>query len=386
MDKHTILLTGGAGFIGFRTAIALRNQGHRVKIYDNLLEQVHGREPAILSRLPSDIEFIRGDVRDRPLLKKALSGVDYVFHFAALTGVGQSMHDIQKYVDVNCTGTATLLDILVKENISIRRLILSSSRAVYGEGLYRCTNCNVAIHPTLRKLESLAQGQFDIPCPRCHHLLQPKHTPETLHPKPVSIYGWTKKHQEDLLLHASHNGIPVCILRYFNVYGPGQSLRNPYTGIITIFLNRMRNRHPIHIYEHGKPIRDFVYIDDVVRANLLALSPEIPPSSIFNVGSGQPITILEVASLLAEISGYPCYTKDLGEYRIGDIFACVADVTKARKTLKYAPSFDFRKGLMEFIKWAANEPYEDLYDHAAEDLQKHGILTRCIDQQKRTLL
>ncbi|MFH1023815.1 MAG: NAD-dependent epimerase/dehydratase family protein [Planctomycetota bacterium] len=370
----TILITGGAGFIGSHTADLLLQKGCQVRILDRLDPQIHGSAGAFPAYLPPGIEKIRGDVRNPADVEAALGGVSAVLHLAALTGVGQSMYDIRDYVDTNVTGTAALLEVIVKRRIPIRRIVLASSRAVYGEGTGECP-AHGRVHPGARRREDMESGQLDARCPRCRAPLAPRPTGEDRPPAPASVYARTKLQQEEYCRYAAETyGLPVTILRYFNVYGSRQSLKNPYTGIISIFYSRILAGETVSLYEFGKPIRDFVHVRDVARANVLALETDTPPAVAINIGSGMPATVRTAAETLAAAVGRPAKTDPTGEFRVGDVRAAVADVARAREFLGYAPEMSLGDGMAEFVRWAATQESEDLYGKTVEELRRHNLL------------
>ena len=252
------------------------------------------------SYINSEVECIRGDVRNAEDVLRALKGVSYVFHFAALTGVGQSMYDMKNYTDINISGTANLIETIVKHKVSIEKFVLSSSRAVYGEGTHECRSCGI-VYPPIRNRADMEQNRFEVLCPKCDQKTTSVVTSEERPLTPISFYGWTKKVQEELCHYAAKVfGLPVVILRYFNVYGSRQSLKNPYTGIVSIFFSRLMAGKAISIYEHGTPLRDFVHVLDVEKANLKALNSDVPPGKILNVGTGVEVSILDVARAIAD--------------------------------------------------------------------------------------
>lgn len=368
-----ILITGGAGFIGSHTADALHRDGHRVRLLDCLDPQIHGAHARFPDWLSSRVECLHGDVCNPSDLDRALDGVDAVCHFAALTGVGQSMYDLGAYYRTNVTGTSVLLETLLKRQQRLSRLVLASSRAVYGEGAHSCPN-HGSVHPAMRKREDLERGLFGVFCPLCGSELTALPTCEDSSLSPASVYAWTKKHQEDLCLYAAQAfGMPVTILRYFNVYGSRQSLNNPYTGIVSIFYSRLLSGQPISIYERGEPTRDFVHVSDVVQANVLALRTPALPGSRFNVGSGMAHRIPHVANALSEACARPARLVDRGEFRVGDIHSCFADISRARNVLGYAPRMGLREGLAEFACWARGQVSTDLYQHTVDELRRHGL-------------
>ncbi len=376
-----VLITGGAGFIGSHTADALIAQGHEVRILDLLDPQIHGDGTEFPVYLDPAVECVRGDVCDMETVTAALDGVDAVYHLAALTGVGQSMYDLRSYVDTNCTGTATLLEAIIKRDCPIQRLILASSRAVYGEGTHNCP-AHGCIYPELRSREDLERGIFDCLCPTCRGVLLTVPTREERPLNPISVYAWTKLQQEQQCRYVADTfRIPAILLRYFNVYGSRQSLKNPYTGVMSIFYSRLHAGQPIYLYEHGKPGRDFVHVSDVVRANLLALHADVPFGCAINVGSGLDVTIRDVAGVLQAATRLQTEMLDWGEYRIGDIHSCTADLQRARQLLGYEPKASLVHGIREFTDWADTEQSVDLYDQAKGELQRHGLFGRAGGRQ-----
>ncbi len=371
-----VLITGGAGFIGSHTADMLLAAGHQVRILDLLDPQIHGCSETFPDYLDRRIECRRGDVRNLETVQSALDEIDAVFHFAAETGVGQSMYDLQSYVDTNCVGTATVLEAIIKSKRRLNRFVLASSRAVYGEGSYCCAQ-HGTVHPPVRPREQLEAGDFSPHCPICSSLLDSVPTGEDTPPVPVSVYGWTKKHQEDLCLYAAETfQIPTVILRYFNVYGSRQSLKNPYTGVVTVFYNRILAGKPAFLYERGSPIRDFVHVNDVARANLLALDAAIRTHAVINIGSGQSVTIADIANTLANTMGRDAAFVSNTEFRVGDIFACVANLERANRLLGYEPRTSLDAGMKEFALWAHTQHATDEYDVTVEQLTRHGLFGR----------
>jgi dTDP-L-rhamnose 4-epimerase len=369
----SVLITGGAGFIGSHTAGLLIAQGHRVRVLDCLDPQIHGRNAGFPSYLHPDVERVRGDVRSFDDVSRALRGIDVVYHLAARTGVGQSMYDMRDYVDTNCTGTANLLEAIVKGKHPLRRLVLASSRAVYGEGTYGCTE-HGRTHPPQRRREDLDAGRFEVYCPACGAEMYPLPTEEDRPLRPMSVYAWTKRAQEEQCAYAASTfAIPVTILRYFNVYGSRQSLTNPYTGVVSIFYSRMRAGEDISLYEHGGPIRDFVHVSDVARANVLAMDADVEPGTRINVGSGEDSSIEAVAWALAAVCGADVPILPTDQFRVGDIYACYADIRRAADLLGYRPNASLPPGMEEFVRWADGEDSKDLYDKTVAELAEYGL-------------
>jgi dTDP-L-rhamnose 4-epimerase len=378
-----ILLTGGAGFIGSHTARALVDDGHTVRLLDRLDPQIHGPSPVFPAHLPASAECLHGDILRPADLDRALEGVDAVAHLAAFTGVGQSMYALQSYAETNVSGTAALVEAILRRGRPYPKILLASSRAVYGEGTAHC-----AVHgPTvaaLRPREQLDRGDFDLHCPRDGRVLEPRPTAEDRPLSPVSFYGWTKRAQEEILRHAAAcHGMNVTILRYFNVYGAHQSLVNPYTGVINVFYNRLRGGRPIALYEGGRPLRDFVHVADVARANAAALAADVPTGTTLNIGAGEAHTIRRVADTLAEVMGATPRYEDRGEFRVGDIFSGVADVAAARRALSWAPRVTLAQGLADFVAWADGQPSADGYERTVEELKNRGLFGAAKEQEVR---
>jgi len=373
---QNILITGGAGFIGSRLANCLITSGHKVRILDNLSPQIHGRTPEcspLYLSLHHDAEFIRGSVTNREDLIRALQGVDTVVHLAAETGTGQSMYAIQHYSDVNIGGTALLLDLIANEPFPIKKFVVASSRAVYGEGKYRCDQHDV-VYPSARSATAMEQGDFSVHCPVCGAAVQVEATDESTPVQPGSLYGVTKLTQEQMVLTVGKAlGISAIAFRYQNVYGPGQSLSNPYTGILSIFSTRIRNERPINIFEDGKESRDFVYIDDVVSITARAVEYEEPLVDFFNVGIGVATDVLTIANTLQQLLGKTVPTKVSGQFRIGDIRHNFADLVKV-KTLGFVPTISIEQGLARFVDWVKTEQVQvDRYEQSLAELKSKGL-------------
>ena len=373
-SQRTALITGGAGFIGSHTCDALLARGWRVRVLDCLDPQVHGPERRRPAYLDPRVELLVGDVRIRGDVEQALDGIDAVCHFAAQTGVGQSMYEIHSYCDVNIGGTAMLLDVLANRPHTVQRLILSSSRAVYGEGAYHCPACGT-VYPPLRSRQALERGDWQIACPACAGPLQPLPTGEGKPLAPISVYAETKRVQEELVrMFSASYGIPAVILRYFNVYGTRQSLANPYTGIAAIFATRTLAGQPIAIYEDGLQGRDFVNVRDVVQANLLALESRDAAGGTFNVGSGERLTVIDLARHVCRELGAGEDFIHAGQFRIGDIRDCFADLTQSRQLLGYAPAVPFSEGVRELVAWAGGERHVDRLAEAEAELKARNLM------------
>lgn len=373
MKRMKILVTGGAGFIGSHLTDAFVSRGHAVRTFDNLDPQVHpdGDAPAYLNPLA---EFIKGDVRDRTALKKALAGIDAVFHHAAAVGVGQSQYKVEHYTDVNVRGTAVLMDILANESHAVRKVVVASSMSSYGEGEYVCARCGI-VKGTMRRAADLEKGDWGNHCPGCDQQLTLAATREEARRTPNSVYAISKMAQEEIVLNIGLTyGIPSVALRYFNVYGPRQSLSNPYTGVGAIFMTRIKCGNRPVVYEDGGQTRDFVSVDDVVAANLLALENSGADYQAVNIGCGVPTPIRAVAETLARLHGRPDIAPQItGTCRKGDIRHCYADLARARKLLGYEPAVGFEEGMFRLIEWARTADASDHFDTAAKELSDKGL-------------
>ena len=372
-----ILITGGAGFIGSNLTKKLVSKGYCITILDNLSKQIHGKDQK--SELYNSIKeistFILGDVCNEEDWKKALKGQDAVVHLAAETGTGQSMYEISRYNDVNILGTSHLLDFLANNKNSVKKLIIASSRSIYGEGKYKCENHGV-VYPNERVASNMMKGKFDLFCDVCGGELDLMPTDENSKIHPSSIYGITKQQQEQMILLMGKSlGIPAVALRYQNVYGPGQSLSNPYTGILSIFSTRMLNGNDIDIYEDGEESRDFVFIDDVVEATILALEKEEANHQIFNVGSGKATSVTQVANSLKKLYDSNVNISIGGSFRLGDIRHNYADLNKIKNLLGFTAKFDFQTGISRFVDWVkTQEVKEDKYEQSLNELKNKGLI------------
>ena len=373
-----VLITGGAGFIGSNIALKLIKKGYDVVVLDSLSEQIHGVKPEETSPLyrsiKDKVKFICGSVANRADWERALKGVDYVIHLAAETGTGQSMYEIEKYIGSNIGGTALLLDILANQPHQVKRVVVAESRAIYGEGKYICPKCG-EVYPFARKDEDMANGDFECKCPKCGSEVQLTATTEDSKIHPTSVYGITKQVQGQLVhLVCQSIGVESVSFRYQNVYGPGQSLSNPYTGILSIFSTRIKNGNGINIFEDGKETRDFVYINDVADATILGL--EVPEANghVFNIGTGVATDVLTVAKTLCEKYGVQVPITVSGNYRLGDIRHNFADISLARKILGFEPKWTFEKGIEQFTKWVnEQEVQEDNYEASIAEMKVKGL-------------
>ncbi len=367
-----VLVTGGAGFIGSHTVDALINDGFDVRILDNLEEQVHqGKIPEYLNK---EAEFVKGDVLDYDALKEAIQDCEVIFHEAAMVGVGQSQYQPRRYVQVNTGGTANLLDILINSKHDVKKLIVASSMSIYGEGGYECEKCGI-VYPGFRSDEQMKKNDWEVHCPKCGKILKPIPTNEEKPLQSNSIYAITKKDQEEMCLNIGRTyGIPTVSLRYFNVFGPRQSLSNPYTGVVAIFMSRVKNDNPLIIFEDGKQSRDFISVHDIVDANILAMEKSAANYENFNVGSGRRITLLEIADTLIKLHNSKLKPQIVGKFRKGDIRHCFADISKIQKKLGFKPSVSFSEGVKELMRWSETVESEDRVDKATEELKERGLL------------
>jgi len=370
-----ILITGGAGFIGTHLTRRLLGQGHSVTILDNFLPQVHGPQPTVAADLVGKVRVVTGDIADQAAVQEALDGAEAVAHLAAETGTGQSMYEVSRYGRTNLQGTAELYDCLVRHPQRVARVVCASSRAIYGEGAYRCDTHGV-VYPKSRSTADKQSGHFDPLCPECLGACESIATPESAPAQPSSFYGLTKLGQEQMaLLFGPVLQVPTIALRYQNVYGPGQSLRNPYTGILAVFSNLARAGEVIRIFEDGLESRDFVYIDDIVNATVAALTAPVQGSHVINVGSGWRTTVLEVAQQVNRYFGENSKLQIVGSFRDGDIRHGFADIAAARQILGYEPRWTFARGLEQFLNWSLqSEVSLQGYEASLAEMRDKGLL------------
>lgn len=388
--KEKILVTGGAGFIGSHLVDGLLEAGHHVRILDNLEPQVHGglrdagNKPVYLN---PEAEFILGDIRDREIVTRALDGIDVVFHEAALVGVGQSMYDIERYTNANSYGAAVLLQAIVNMKQRPRKIVVASSMSIYGEGAYDCPVHN-RVYPKLRENTQLMDRDWEMLCPvpGCKEHVSPCPTNEDKPLFPTSIYAINKRDHEEMFMAVGHAyNIPAVALRYFNTYGPRQALSNPYTGVAAIFSSRLLNGNPPVVYEDGRQSRDFVHVRDVVQANLIVMDQEKANYKVFNVGSGQSVSILDVANIL--LSHFNAFFSDLRssqkkdrsieieiteKFRAGDIRHCFSDIRRLN-ALGYDPKVLFKDGITDLANWIIQQTSVDSFDQARQELVKRGL-------------
>ncbi|MGJ1271448.1 MULTISPECIES: NAD-dependent epimerase/dehydratase family protein [Sphingobacterium] len=372
-----ILITGGAGFIGSNLALKLIEKGYNVTVLDNLSPQIHGDNPkensSLYLSIKDKVKFIFGSVTSEIDWKAALVGQDAIVHYAAETGTGQSMYEVKKYVDVNIGGTSILLDLLVNTEHTIKKVVVASSRSIYGEGKYISEELG-AVYPTQRTASYMDMGDFDVKYDGASKL-RLVGTDEESKIHPSSVYGITKQNQEQMIMTVCPTvGIAAVAFRYQNVYGPGQSLKNPYTGILSIFSTQIKNGNGINIFEDGNESRDFVFIDDVVDATILGLEKDEANNNVFNVGTGVATDVLTVANQLIKNYGIEVPVTISGNYRLGDIRHNYADLCKINRLLNFKPKVSFEIGLQKFTEWVNTQSIqEDQYQKSIEEMKAKGL-------------
>lgn len=367
-----VLVTGGMGFIGSFVVDRLVERGLDVRVLDNLDPQIHSR--GLPDYANPDAEFVHGDIRDEAAVETALDGTDLVVHLAAAVGVAQGQYEVTKYADVNVGGTARLMAPIVAGRTRVRKVVVAASMSSYGEGRYSCAGCG-PVDPPLRSPEDVAGGRWEPRCPGCGGELKGKATPEDKRQQPNSIYAITKRTQEEMVLNLGRGyGVPAVALRFFNAYGPRQSLSNPYNGVAAIFLSRLKNGKPPVVFEDGGQTRDFVWIDDVTASIELALFGEGANYGSYNVGSGAPIGIAEVARVLARELGVEIEPRITGAFRKGDVRHCFADTTAMRRALGFEPRVAFEEGIRRLVAWSRGQEATDLFDKAEQEWRSRGLL------------
>lgn len=372
MKAKRVLITGGAGFVGSHTADRLLEAGYEVRIFDSLTSQVH--QTGLFSYIPSGAEFVLGDIRNPARVERAVRGADIIIHLAAAVGVGQSMYQIASYTATNNLGTANLLQAILDTHSEPEKIVVASSMSIYGEGSYLCPECG-EMAPQPRPLGQLKEKRWDTLCPQCGQTLAPVATREDKPLQASSIYALSKKDQEEMtLLFGCTYQIPVVALRYFNIYGTRQSLSNPYTGVAAIFASRLMHARAPVIFEDGWQMRDFVSVHDVVRANLLAIEKSGADGRAVNIGSGEPVTIRQIASELERALGVEIPLDITGKYRAGDIRHCFADISAATELLGYQPEVDLRQGIEELVGWLKSQPSTDKLGEAMQQLNAYGLV------------
>jgi dTDP-L-rhamnose 4-epimerase len=377
-NMKNVLITGGAGFIGSNLSLKLIDKGYNITVLDNLSPQIHGENPKSTSTLfksiKDKVKFFKGTVTSREDWKQALEGQNIIVHFAAETGTGQSMYCIEKYTEVNIQGTAIMLDILANTENSVEKIVIASSRSIYGEGKYRHPEMGI-VYPSHRKEADMLAGNFDLTFVDSQKL-ELLATDEESKIHPSSVYGITKQNQEQMIMTVCPTlGIASVGFRYQNVYGPGQSLSNPYTGILSIFSTQIRNNNPIQIFEDGKETRDFVFIDDVVAATILGIEKSEANGQVFNVGTGVATDVLEVANSLIKAYKINVPVTITGKFRLGDIRHNYADLNKIKNLLGFEPKVYFKEGIEKFSEWVLQqEIQEDKLSISLEEMKKKGLL------------
>ncbi|MEV4883002.1 NAD-dependent epimerase/dehydratase family protein [Chitinophaga ginsengisegetis] len=379
MRYKNVLITGGAGFIGSNLSLKLIERGYTITVLDKLSEQIHGADPEtdspLYNSIKSKVNFIRGSVTSRQDWLKALENQDVIVHLAAETGTGQSMYEIERYTTENIGATALMLDILTNTRHSVKKVVIASSRAIYGEGRYIAEN-NEFVYPEARKEEDMLKGDFEVKHPVTRAKLALTGTDEQSKIHPTSVYGITKQVQEQLVMTVCKTiGIAAVAFRYQNVYGPGQSLTNPYTGILSIFSSLIKNGKAINIFEDGEESRDFVFIDDVVDATILGIEKEAADNEVFNVGTGVPVDVITVVKNLIACYGIPVDFNISGNFRLGDIRHNYADLEKITRKLGFAPKIKFEDGLRKFADWVNMQQVNttNTYEQSIEEMKAKGL-------------
>jgi dTDP-L-rhamnose 4-epimerase len=369
-----VLVTGGAGFIGSHLVDRLLRGGHEVTVLDNLAAQVHGADAKRPAHLAAEAELVLGDVRDAELVTRLTARADAVVHLAAAVGLAQSLYEIERFVDVNCRGTAILLEAVTRKGSPVRKLVVASSMSLYGEGRCRCDACG-AFDPPPRPEAQLAQKDFEVRCPTCGQVATPIGTPEDARLRTTTVYAVTKRDQEELVLAVgAAYKLPTVALRLFNVYGPRQSLSNPYTGVAAIFSSRMRAGNAPLVFEDGRQTRDFTNVADVAEAFVRALERDGADGQALNVGAGRPHTLLELGALLGRELGVEWRPEITHKFREGDIRHCTADSTRLERTLGFRPTVQLADGMRELVAWMREQTSTDKVDRALSELTDRGLL------------
>jgi dTDP-L-rhamnose 4-epimerase len=371
-----ILITGGAGFIGTHLSRALLQRGHSVTALDNFSPQIHGNNVDLPSDLREQVRLVRGDVRDASVWASSVRGHQAIVNLAAETGTGQSMYEITKYEQVNVAGTSLLYDLLAgSPRHGVERIVVASSRAIYGEGAYECQEHGL-VYPGSRSSLDKTNGFYDPVCPACGGHCSSVSTSEGAPFQPSSLYGLTKQVQEQMtLLFARTMNIPSIALRLQNVYGPGQSLKNPYTGILAIFSNQARANEPIYIFEDGKESRDFVYITDVVEAICRSIEIPFEGAAAVNVGTGVPVSVSQVVDGIVNYFQSESQVSLPGSFREGDIRHACADTTRLQQMLDFVPVCKFSEGIRKFLGWATTQDlYGRDYERSLAEMRERGML------------
>jgi dTDP-L-rhamnose 4-epimerase len=366
-----VLVTGGAGFIGSHVVDRLVERGHEVVVLDSLDPQVHAGPPPWLR---SDVELVVADVRDRAAVAPLAAGVDVVVHLAAAVGVAQSMYEIERFVDVNVRGTAVVLEACVQKPSRVQKLVLGSSMALYGEGRCRCPACG-PFDPALRPAVELARRDFEVRCPRCGAVGVPEPTPEDARLRPSTVYAVTKRDQEELALTvgAAYH-LPTVALRLFNVYGPRQSLANPYTGVGAIFSARLLAGRPPLVFEDGQQTRDFTHVSDVAEAFARVVEEPGGDGKALNVGAGHALPLVELGRLIAGELGVEWKPEVTGTFRAGDIRHCTADGGELKRAVRFVPTVDFAHGVKDLVAWVKTQTAGAEGPDALAELRARGLV------------
>jgi dTDP-L-rhamnose 4-epimerase len=371
-----ILIIGGAGFIGLPLTMRMIADGHEVTVLDNLSPQVHGPKGTFPSALLESANCVHADICDTASLRAAMPTAEIIVHLAAETGTAQSMYEVQRYARTNVQGTAALFETMVNHRPKhLQKIVVASSRAIYGEGKYQC-NSHGVVYPTARTIEAMTAGRFEPTCPRCGLDVAVLPTSEDSQLAPSSFYGLTKQIQEQMvLMFAGSLGIDAFALRYQNVYGPGQSLRNSYTGLLGVFLTLVRHGKALSVFEDGLESRDFIFIDDVIEATAKCLSPDVHGIQALNVGSGTRITVSDVAHAVRDFFYSEVPIRTTKTFRVGDIRHNLADITRISALTGFRPTWGFAEGLREFLSWATQqESSEGGFEQSMTELRERGLL------------
>ena len=378
-----ILITGGAGFIGSEIVNKLYDtQEWSITVLDDLTEQIHGQiseESYLYNRIKDKCYFIKGDIRNFEAVKNAVSDNEYIIHLAAETGTGQSMYQINRYNEVNIMGTSNLLQAIsnLGNKNKVKKIILSSSRSVYGEGKYNCPNCGI-VYPNSRSREKMLNGDFNLYCPHCNQKLELVATTEDSKIKPASLYAYTKFAQENMLqTMCPVMKIDYTIFRFQNVYGAGQSLKNPYTGILSIFSSLLLENKPINIFEDGLESRDFIHVKDIANAVIASIESESSNGEIINLGSGINTTVIEIAETLKKAYNSSSQLNITGDFRLGDIAHNKAEIHKARKLLDFEPQINLKDGLSDFCDWVKKQTTDcSYYEKSLVEMANTGLFIK----------
>ncbi len=366
-----ILVTGGAGFIGSHTIDLLLEKGYGITVLDNLESQVHQKKKP--EYLNESVKFVFGDIANKDVWKKVLSNVDAVIHLASMVGVGQSMYQPVRYLTTNTIGTANMFEVLLEDKEirkKVQKIIVASSKSIYGEGSYQCNN-HGHVYPNPRAAEQLTEKDWEIHCQFCGEYAKSIAITEEKPVQNLSIYALSKYDTERIAINFGNAfDIPVTAFRYFNIYGPRQSLSNPYTGVAAIFLSRIKNNNPPVIFEDGNQTRDFIYIDDIVNVNYEALEKS-DGTCVFNIGAGEPTSILEIAKLLIELTNSGVEPSVTQKFRPGDNRHDFSDISKAKKKLGFKPRWKIRDGFKKLVEWSYTQDAMDKFKEAEEERGKY---------------